>query len=122
VTIAACGPLLHEALLAAETLSSRGIEADVLNCHTLKPFDEQTLLTSVKKTKACVTVEEHQIIGGLYGVVSETLARTYPVPIEAIGMNNRFGESGEPHELLTKYGMRASDIVRAAERAISRST
>lgn len=121
VTIAACGPLLHEALLAAETLSTRGIEADVLNCHTLKPFDEQTLVASVKKTGACVTVEEHQTIGGLFGAVSETLARLHPTPVEAIGMNNRFGESGEPDELLTKYGMRATDIVRAAERAISRA-
>lgn len=120
VTIAACGPLLHEALLAAETLERDGIEAEVLNCHTLKPFDEKTLTASVKKTGACVTVEEHQIIGGLHGAVCETLARNAPAPVEAIGMQNTFGESGEPDELLTKYGMRAKDIVAAAKRAISR--
>jgi len=120
VTIAACGPLLHEALLAAEELEKADIEAEVLNCHTLKPFDEETLVASVKKTGACVTVEEHQITGGLHGAVSETLGRNAPAPIEAIGMQNTFGESGEPDELLTKYGMRAKDIVAAAKKAVSR--
>jgi transketolase len=120
VTIAACGPLLHEALLAAEQLERRGIEAEVLNCHTLKPFDEATLIASVKKTGVCVTVEEHQIIGGLHGAVAETLGRNCPAPIEAIGMQNSFGESGEPDELLTKYHMKAADIVAAAEKAKGR--
>jgi transketolase len=120
VTIAACGPLLHEALIAAEELEKEDIEAEVLNCHTLKPFDEETLIASVKKTGACVTVEEHQITGGLHGAVSETLGRNVPAPIEAIGMQNTFGESGEPDELLTKYGMRAKDIVAAAKKAVSR--
>ncbi len=120
VTIAACGPLLHEALLAAEKLSKQGIEAEVINCHTLKPFDEKTLIESVKKTKCCVTVEEHQIIGGLHGVVCETLARNFPVPVEAIGMLNTFGESGEPDELLTKYGMKAANIVKAVKKVIGR--
>lgn len=120
VTLAACGPLLHEALLAAEELEQEGIEAEVLNCHTLKPFDDATLTTSVKKTGACVTIEEHQIIGGLHGTVSETLGRSWPAPIEAIGMPNSFGESGEPDELLTKYGMKAQDIVTAAKKAIAR--
>jgi transketolase len=120
VTIAACGPLLHEALLAARELDTAGISAEVLNCHTLKPFDEQTLISSVKKTGCCVTVEEHQIIGGLHGVVCETLGRNAPVPVEAIGMPNSFGESGEPDELLTKYHMRAADIVAAAKKAIAR--
>ncbi|MEO5927183.1 MAG: transketolase family protein [Patescibacteria group bacterium] len=120
VTIAACGPLLFEALVAAETLAKNGIEAEVLNCHTLKPFDEATLVTSVKKTKACVTVEEHQIIGGLHGAVSETLGRNFPAPIEAIGMPVSFGESGEPDELLTKYHMKAADIVEAAKKVVKR--
>lgn len=120
VTIAACGPLLHEALLAAEELSRDGIEAEVLNCHTLKPFDEKTLIASVKKTKACVTVEEHQITGGLHGAVCETLSRNYPVPVEAIGMPNSFGESGEPDELLTKYGMKAKNIVEAVKKVLKR--
>lgn len=121
VTIAACGPLVYEALVAAETLAKRHkIQAEVLNCHTLKPFDEKTLLKSVEKTKSCVTVEEHQTIGGLFGVVSETLARTRPTPIEPVGMPDSFGESGEPRELLEKYGMTATDIVKACKRVIAR--
>lgn len=120
VTIAACGPLLHEALMAAEELERKGIDAEVLNCHTLKPFDEDSLVTSVKKTGACVTVEEHQTIGGLHGAVAETLGRRHPAPIEAIGMQDSFGESGEPDELLKKYHMKAADIVNAATAAIKR--
>jgi transketolase len=122
VTIAACGPLLHEALLAARELDAAGISAEVINCHTIKPFDEKTLTESVKKTGCCVTVEEHQTIGGLHGAVCETLARNAPVPVEAIGMPDSFGESGEPDELLTKYHMRAADIVAAAKKAIARKS
>lgn len=123
VTIAACGPLVYEALIAAQTLSKRHrIEAEVINCHTLKPFDVKTLLTSVQKTHCCVTVEEHQVIGGLFGVVSETLARSHPVPIEPIGMPDSFGESGQPVELLEKYGMTAKEIVKAAKKTIQRKS
>jgi transketolase len=120
VTIAACGPLVYEALVAAEVLSKDGINAEVLNCHTLKPFDEKTLTASVKKTGACVTVEEHQIIGGLHGAVCETLGRNYPAPVEAVGMQNTFGESGEPDELLKKYGMKSEDVANAVRRVIKR--
>ncbi len=120
VTIAACGPLLYEALLAARTLKSSGIHAEVLNCHTLKPFDDATLVKSVKKTGCCVTVEEHQIIGGLAGAVAECLGRNCPAPIEMIGMQNTFGESGEPDELLVKYGMKAKDIVKAVKKVLKR--
>lgn len=120
VTIAACGPLVYEALLAAEQLAREGLSAEVINCHTLKPFDDKMLLASLKKTGACVTVEEHQIIGGLYGAVSEVTARSYPVPIEAIGMPNSFGESGEPQELLTKYGLTTDAIMRAAKKVLKR--
>lgn len=120
VTLAACGPLLYEALVAAEALAAKGIEAEVINCHTLKPFDEKTFTKSLKKTGCCVTVEEHQITGGLFGVASETSARLCPVPMEAIGMPNSFGESGEPVELLERYGMTAKDIVKAAQKVIKR--
>ncbi len=122
VTIAACGPLVYEALLTAEHLAKRGIDAEVLNCHTLKPFDEKTLCTSVKKTGCCVTVEEHQIIGGLHGVVCETLSRKCPSPVEAVGMYDSFGESGEPHELLEKYKMTAKDVTKAVFRVLKRPT
>ncbi|HEU0050636.1 MAG TPA: transketolase C-terminal domain-containing protein [Patescibacteria group bacterium] len=120
VTIAACGPLIYEAMLAARDLRKYQIHAEVINCHTLKPFDHQTLIKSVKKTGCCVTVEEHQMIGGLYGAVSETLGQHFPVPIEPVGMPDSFGESGEPRELLEKYHMTAFDIVLAAKKAIRR--
>ncbi len=122
VTIAACGPLVYQALVAAESLAKKGIQAEVLNCHTLKPFDEETLVKSVKKTGCCVTVEEHQIIGGLAGAVAETLGRKLPVPIENVGMPNSFGESGESGELLKKYGMTEQDVVKAVQRAMKRKT
>jgi len=120
VTIAACGPLLAEAMKAARELEQQGISAEVLNCHTLKPFDTATLVASVKKTGCCVTVEEHQITGGLAGAVAETLCRNFPVPMESIGMPDHFGESGEPNELLKKYGMTMDDMIEAAKRAVKR--
>ncbi len=120
VTIAACGPLLHEALLAARELEKKHIFAEVINCHTLKPFDTKTLIKSVKKTGCCVTVEEHQTIGGLYGAVCETTAEEFPVPVTAIGMQHSFGQSGEPDELLTFYHMKAIDIVKAALHVIEK--
>lgn len=120
VTICACGPLVHEALMASEALAKKRISAEVIDCHTIKPFDEQTLLASIKKTGSCVTVEEHQITGGLFGAVSETLSRLSPCPIEPVGMPNCFGESGQPDELLKKYGMKADTIVKAVMRTIKR--
>lgn len=120
ITITACGILVYEALIAAEELSKKKISVEVINCHTIKPFDTQTLVTSIKKTKCCVTAEEHQISGGLFGVVSETLGLYHPCPIEPIGMPNHFGESGEPNELLKKYEMKSVDIIKAVMRALKR--
>lgn len=120
VTIAGCGPLLYEVMIAAEQLAKEGIDCEVINCHTLKPFDTDTLVESVLKTKACVTVEEHQITGGLFGAVSETLAYHCPAPIEPVGMPDSFGESGEPQELLEKYGMTTQTIKQAVLRALRR--
>ncbi|MCC7357018.1 transketolase family protein [Candidatus Uhrbacteria bacterium] len=120
VTLVGCGPLLHEALLAAHELSRDGIEAEVINMHTIKPFDHAALEASVLKTGCVVTIEEHQVAGGLAGAVAESLGRHHPVPMESIGMQDSFGESGEPDELLTKYGMRAKDIVLAVHDAILR--
>lgn len=122
VTIIACGPLLYEALVAARALEGEGIHAEVLNSPTIKPFDHATLETSVKKTKCCVSVEEHQITGGLGGAVAESLGSHMPVPLERVGMPDSFGESGEMEELLTKYGMKATNIVVAAKKAIARKT
>lgn len=113
VSLIATGPLVYEALLAAEQLQKRGIEAEVINCPSIKPLDEKTILKSIQKTGGAVTIEEHQIVGGLFGAVAEFLSRTNPVPIMPVGMSDCFGESGTPDELLTKYGMRAKDILRA---------
>lgn len=120
VTIVACGPLLYEALVAARELENEGIHSEVLNCHTLKPFDHAALEASIKKTKCCVSVEEHQVTGGLGGAVAESLGAHTPAPLERIGMPDHFGESGEMEELLTKYGMKATDIIAAAKRVIER--
>lgn len=122
VTIIACGPLVYEALLAAEILK-RGkikISSVVVNCHTVKPLDEKVIVSLAKKTGAVVTVEEHQITAGLGGAVSEVLAKNYPVPMEFVGMPDCFGESGKPDELLKKYKMKAQDITTAAKKAIGR--
>lgn len=113
VTIVACGPLVYEALLAAEE-----IDGEVINCHTIKPLDGETILESVKKTGRVVTVEEHQITGGLGGAVAEFLAENHPVPMRRIGVRDRFGESGEPEELLAKFGLKAKDIVEAVRQLI----
>ncbi|MFH0928356.1 MAG: transketolase family protein [bacterium] len=120
VAIIACGPLLHQALLAAEELKKHRIQARVINCHTIKPLDQKTIAEAAKECGAIVTVEEHQRIGGLGGAVAELLATTYPVPMEFIGVDDQFGESGTPDELLEHFHLTAPWIVRAAVKAINR--
>lgn len=120
VAIVACGPLVYEALLAAEKLRKLKILSLVINCHTIKPIDEKTITEAAKLAGAVVTVEEHQVNGGLGGAVSEVLARKYPVPIEFVGMPDSFGESGEPEQLLNKYGMKAKNIFDSAKKAVRR--
>jgi transketolase len=122
VAIIGCGPLLHNALLVAKELKKEKIEVMVLNMHTIKPIDEKAILVAAKKCGAVVTVEEHQVLGGLGGAVAEVLARKLPTPIEFIGMQDTFGESGKPSELIEKYGMGVKDIVAAVKKAISRKT
>jgi len=118
--IIGCGPILHNALLAAKELEEEGIGSVVLNCHTIKPLDEKQIIELVKKYKAVVTVEEHQVAGGLGGAVAECLAKYYPTPIEFIGMQDVYGESGKPAELIEKYGMGASDIKKAVKKVLKR--
>jgi len=120
VLIIGCGGLLYNALLAARELEEEKIGAVVLNVHTIKPLDEKTIAELAKKIGAVVTVEEHQVQGGLGGAVAEALAKHAPTPIEFIGMQNTFGESGQPEELIAKYGMGVKDIKAAAKRAIRR--
>jgi len=120
VSIIACGPLLYEALKAAEELAKEGIEAEVINNHTVKPMDKETILKSIQKTGCVVTIEEHQAMGGMGSAVSEILSQNLPVPMEIIGVQDRFGESGEPNELLEKFGLTSKNVIESAKRAIKR--
>ena len=120
VSIIGCGMLLYNALIAAEELSKEGIEAAVINSHTVKPIDSETIIKAAKDTGAVVTVEEHQIAGGLGSAVAEVLAKNHPVPQEFIGVQDRFGESGEPWELVEKFGMGVKDIKEAVKKVLKR--
>lgn len=120
VTIFGTGPLLYKCLQVAEELASSGLSLETVNIHTLKPIDTATVMLSARKTRAVVTVEEHQIIGGLYGAIAECLGQNYPVPIEAVGMPNSFGESGKPEELLEKYRMGVEAIKEAVRKVMVR--
>lgn len=117
VAIIAAGPIVHAALQAADHLIERGISVRVINSPSIKPLDEAMIETAARECGAIVTCEEHQVAGGLGGAVAEFLARTYPVPMEFIGMQDKFGESGEPEQLLAKYRMDARAI-EAAIRAV----
>lgn len=120
VAIAACGPLMYEALLAAKMLEEEGIGARVIDVTSIKPLDTETLIAAAKECGAFVTVEEHQLHGGMGSAVAECLAWQHPVPIEAVAMADRFGESGEPQQLLEVFKLTAPFIVAAAKRAIAR--
>jgi transketolase len=121
VLIVATGALVYNALLAARELEKDKIGSIVLNCHTIKPLDARKIVELAKKIGAVVTIEEHQVEGGLGGAVAETLAKYCPTPIEFIGMQDTFGESGKPEELIKKYGMDVKDIKMAAKKVIRRA-
>jgi len=120
VTIVATGHLVWEALEAAKTLNEKGISAEVINIHTIKPLDDAAILKSVKKTGCIVTAEEHNHLGGLGESVSRVLATNYPKPQEFVATNDTFGESGTPAQLMEKYGLNAEAIVKAAETVVKR--
>ncbi|MDP7324171.1 MAG: transketolase C-terminal domain-containing protein [Candidatus Woesearchaeota archaeon] len=120
VAIVACGVMVYEALLAAEELEKKGISAMVVNNHTIKPIDEKTLVEVAKKTGAIVTAEEHQVQGGMGSAVAEAVANGCPVPMEFVGVQNTFGESGGAVELMEKYGLQAVDIIAAVEKVLKR--
>jgi len=120
VTIVACGAMVAEALDAAEMLEKEGINAEVINLHTIKPIDKDALINSVKKTGCIVTAEEHQMAGGMGSAVFEVLAQNYSVPGEMVGMNDSFGESGQPRELMVKYGLTFKEIYEKSKKVISR--
>jgi len=120
VAIIACGPLVYEALLAAKELEKSGIDTLVINNHTVKPIDERAIIHAAKITGAVVTVEEHQIMGGMGSAVAEVLAKNFPVPIEFVGMPDSFGESGKYEELLKKYGLKSKNIIEAVKKVLVR--
>jgi transketolase len=119
VTIVTMGLLVSEALKAAETLSERGIEAEVIDCHTVKPIDVETILDSVRKTDHMVVAEEHQIWGGLAGNVTRSIAQHQPVPTEVVAIDDTYAESGPGFELLNVYGLTEPNITDAAESVLS---
>ena len=120
VTIFATGHLVWEAFEAAKTLENDGISAEVINIHTIKPLDKKAILESVKNTKCVVTAEEHMLNGGLGDSIAQLLSIENPTPIEMIGVNDCFGESGPPMKLMEKYGLTASDIITATKKVIMR--
>lgn len=120
VSIFACGHMVWNAIQAGIALEEKGISAEVINIHTIKPLDEEAVLASIRKTQCAVTAEEHNIIGGLGDAISQCATRHFPVPIEYVGTKDTFGESGVPKDLLKKYGLDVPDIIAAAEKALQR--
>lgn len=120
VSIFATGHLVWEALEAQKKLSEQGLEAEVINIHTIKPLDEDSILRSVQKTGCVVTAEEHMMLGGLGESIAQLLGRKHPSPLEMVAVNDTFGESGKPADLLKKYGLDSTNIIAAAKKAIQR--
>lgn len=120
VTIITCGIMVYQTLLAKQILNKKGIDATIINLHTIKPIDAETIINSASQTRAVVTCEEHLTTGGMGSAVAELLATRFPVPIEMVGVRDRFGESGDAWELMKKFNLMPEDIAAACERAIKR--
>jgi transketolase len=120
ISIFACGHLVWTAVEAAKILEEKGISVHLINMHTIKPLDSETIIASITLTGCAVTAEEHNIFGGLGDSIAQVAARNFPIPIEYVGTNDTFGESGKPADLLVKYGLDVKHIVAAAEKVISR--
>lgn len=120
VCIMACGSMVYEALMAAEILEKEGISVRVLNIHTIKPIDKKAIIESAKDCGAIVTAEEHQIFGGFGSAVAEVVVTNCPVPMEFVGVNDTFGESGKPADLIIKYGLKDVNIVEAVKKVLKR--
>jgi transketolase len=120
VTIFATGHLVWEAIQAGEKLAEKGISVEIINIHTIKPLDEEAIIASARKTKCVVTAEEHNFLGGLGESIAGVLSRHLPTPIEMVAVQDTFGESGEPAQLMEKYGLSANHVIAAAEKAMSR--
>jgi len=122
VTIFATGHLVWKAIEAGEQLAAMGIDAEIINIHTIKPLDAESVIASAKKTRCVVTAEEHQMNGGLGDSVAQLLARELPTPLEMVAVHDSFGESGTPDQLMTKYGLDAVNIVEAVQKVLKRKT
>ena len=120
VSIFACGHMVWIAVQAAKILEAKGISVELINVHTIKPLDTEAVLASIKKTRCAVTAEEHNIIGGLGDSIAQAAAKDCPIPIEYVGTQDTFGESGKPMDLLVKYGLDADHIVAAVDKVMSR--
>lgn len=120
VTIIGSGPILYEALLAAKELAKVSIDVMVINCHTIKPIDELGIIRAAKTTGAVVTLEEHQVMGGMGSAISEVLSKNFPVPIEMLGVQDRYGQSGEVKELYEEYGLTKKDVIGATKKLLLR--
>jgi|TARA_B110000240_G_scaffold198287_1_gene257996 transketolase len=120
VTIIATGHLVWEAIEASKELKRSGVNVDIINIHTIKPLDKDLILKSVNKTKCIVTAEEHMLNGGLGDSIAQLIALENPTPLEMVGVNDTFGESGTPRQLMEKYGLTAKDIVKATKKVLSR--
>ena len=120
VSIFATGHLVWEALEAAKILNELNINAEIINIHTIKPLDKDAVIKSVSKTRCVVTAEEHMLNGGLGDSIAQLLSREMPLPLEMVGVNDTFGESGKPRQLMEKYGLTSSDIVNAVKKVILR--
>jgi transketolase len=120
VSIFACGHMVWKAIEAGKALEEKGISVELINIHTIKPLDEEAVLKSIRKTKCAVTVEEHNVIGGLGDSIAQVASRHFPIPIEYIGTKDTFGESGTPDQLLTKYGLDTPNVIEAVEKVIKR--
>lgn len=120
VSIFACGHLVWKAIEAGKVLQEKGISVEVINIHTIKPLDVDAVIKSITKTKCAVTAEEHNIIGGLGDSIAQVATKHLPIPIEYVGTNDTFGESGTPNQLLEKYGLTAQHIIDAAEKVMAR--
>ena len=120
VTIFATGHLVWEAVEAVKSLATQGISAELINIHTIKPLDDECILSSVAKTNCVVTAEEHQIAGGMGESIAKLLASNFPTPMEFVAVNDKFGESGKPADLMKKYGLHSSNIIEATLRVLKR--
>ncbi|MEA3507367.1 MAG: transketolase C-terminal domain-containing protein [Synergistota bacterium] len=122
VSIAACGVMVYEALAAAEKLVSRGVSVRVINCHTVKPLDGETILAAARETGAVVTAEEHQVMGGFGSAIAEFLCQNHPVPMKMVGVQDTFGQSGPPEALMKAYGLTSDNLVAAVDEVLKLKT